>query len=116
MSNLTGPRGGRPFDWAVAGAGALSLAVPTCLLLAWAAIFHGVDAGHEVRVALFLSMLPGFMREPVTLALAALACSIAGLIAGTFCVRGNGGAVRAMGVAEIALGAALACLLLFSLM
>lgn len=115
MRDLTSPRIRRR-DWAVAGAGVLSLALPTCLLVAWIAIFYRVDAGHEARVALFLSMLPGFMREPVALTLAALACSIAGVIAGILCVRGTGGAVRAAGVAQIALGAVFACLLLFSLM
>ena len=97
-------------------AGAVSIAIPAWLLVAWIVIFYRVDAGHEVRVALFLSMLPGFMREPVSLTLGALACSIAGVIAGIICVRGNGGAVRAAGVAQIALGAVFASLLLFSLM
>lgn len=116
MRDVTGPLGRRPFGRAVAVAGTLALAVPAWLLVAWIVIFYRVDAGHEVRVALFLSMLPGFMRHAVSITLIALACSIAALMAGIFCVRGNGGAVRAAGVAQIALGTSLACLLLFSLM
>ena len=113
MRDVTVPR--RPLlKWAVAGTA--SLAIPAWLVVAWIVVFHSVDTGQEARVATFMSMLPGFMREPASLTLIALACSIMGVVLGTICVRGNGGAVRAVGVAEIALGAALTCLLLFSLM
>ena len=102
--------------WAVPVAGIASLAIPVWLMVAWIVVFHNGDTGQEARVAAFMSMLPGFMREPASLTLIALACSIIGVVLGTICVPGNRGAVRAAGIAEIALGTALACLLLFSLM
>lgn len=100
----------------VALAGALSLAIPSWLLMAWIAIHYRVDGGHEARVDAFLSPVPGFARDPDVLTLAALACSLAGAICGLVCVRGGHRAVRAAGAGEIALGAALACLLVFSMM
>ena len=100
----------------VALAGALSLAIPVWLLMAWIAIHYRVDGGHEARVDAFLSTVPGFARDPDVLTLAALACSMAGAMSGLVCVRGGRGAVRAAGAGEIALGAALACLLVFSMM
>ena len=106
---------GSPLN-SVALAGALSLAIPSWLLMVWIAIHYRVDGGHEARVDAFLSTVPGFARDPEVLTLAALACSMAGAMCGLVCVRGGRRAVRAAGAGEIALGAALGCLLVFSMM
>ena len=116
MHELSGPRDRRAGEWALPVAGAAALAIPTALLLAWIASFGRVNAGQAARVEALLSLAPGFMRDPVVLTFAALACAIAGMLFGIACVVRGRPAIAAVGFAEFALGAALAGLLLFSLM
>lgn len=70
MRDLTGPFGCRPFDWEVAGAGVLSLALPTCLLVLLTATANAQPFRvHETPMAstagrdvLVLATAPGIMR------------------------------------------------------
>ncbi|MCY4590781.1 MAG: hypothetical protein OXE86_09535 [Alphaproteobacteria bacterium] len=96
--------------------GAVALAVPTWFFVAWIAIFQRKDLNHATRVAEFLSLAPQPIRDTFTITLVALGCSMVGMLMGIVCTGGARGLRKTAAVVETVLGAALALLLLFSLM
>ncbi len=101
--------------------GAAVLCIPTWLQLTWIVIFYRFPT-HEARVAAFMDMAPS--ESPLAVTLAALICSVAGILIGALAVtRANAahypqsaGWLKAVAWVEIVWGGALAALLVFSLL
>ena len=101
--------------------GAVLLCIPTWLQLAWIISFYRFPT-HEARVAAFMDMAP--FESPLAVTLAALACSVAGILIGVVAVTRadavhypqSAGWLKAAAYAEIVWGGVLAALLVFSLL
>ena len=101
--------------------GAVLLCIPTWLQLAWIVSFYRFPT-HEARVAAFMDMAP--FESPLAVTLAALTCSVAGILIGVTAVTRadaahypqSAGWLKAVAYAEIVWGGALAALLVFSLL
>ena len=101
--------------------GAVVLCLPTWLQWAWIVSFYRFPA-HEARVAAFMDMVP--WESPLAVTLAALSCSLAGILIGVIAVTRadaahypqSAGWLKAVAWVEIVWGGVLAALLVFSLM
>lgn len=101
--------------------GAVVLCIPTWLQWAWIVSFYRFPT-PAARVAAFMDMVP--WESPLAVTLAALICSVAGIVMGVIAVTRvdaahypqSAGRLKAVAWVEIVWGGVLAALLVFSLM